>query len=96
MSEAIRHVRVRGQVQGVGFRMFVEDAAAMHGVAGWVRNRRDGSVEAIVQGASDAVDAIITWARRGPSMARVTDLRVNSPPAELDRPYTHFERWPTT
>jgi acylphosphatase len=66
MSEAIRHVRVRGQVQGVGFRMFVEDAAAMHGVAGWVRNRRDGSVEAVFAGAPEAVRAVVEACRRGP------------------------------
>ena len=66
MSEAIRHVRVRGQVQGVGFRMFVEDAAALHGVAGWVRNRRDGSVEAVFAGAPEAVRAVVEACRRGP------------------------------
>ena len=66
MSEAIRHVRVRGQVQGVGFRMFVEDAAAMHRVEGWVRNRRDGSVEAVFAGAPEAVRAVIEACRRGP------------------------------
>ena len=66
MSEVIRHVRVRGRVQGVGFRMFVEDAAAMHGVNGWVRNRRDGSVEAVFAGALDAVRAVVETCRRGP------------------------------
>ena len=66
MSEAVRHVRVRGRVQGVGFRMFVEDAAAMHGIEGWVRNRRDGSVEAVFAGAPEAVRAVIEACRRGP------------------------------
>jgi acylphosphatase len=87
---------VTGRVQGVGYRDALRDAARERNVTGWVRNRRDGSVEALVQGAPEAVDAIIAWARRGPSMARVTDLRINPPPAEHDRPYTHFERWPTT
>jgi acylphosphatase len=91
-----RHLIVIGRVQGVGYRDALCDEAEQRGVTGWVRNRRDGSVEALVQGAPDAVEAIIAWARRGPSMARVTDLRVNLPPAELDRSYTHFERWPTT
>ena len=91
-----RHLIITGRVQGVGYRDALRDEAEKRNVGGWVRNRRDGSVEALVQGAPEAVDAIIAWARRGPSMARVTDLRVNLPPAELDRPYTHFERWPTT
>jgi acylphosphatase len=71
MNEVIRHVRVRGRVQGVGFRMFVEDAVAMHPVAGWVRNRRDGSVEAVFAGAPEAVRAVIEACRRGPRGAWV-------------------------
>ena len=90
-----RHLIVTGRVQGVGYRDSLRDEAEKRNVRGWVRNRRDGSVEALVQGLPDAVDEIIAWARRGPSMARVTDLRVNPPPAELDRPYARFERWPT-
>jgi len=74
MSGVIRHVRVRGRVQGVGFRMFVEDAAAMHGVAGWVRNRRDGSVEAVFAGAPEVVRAVIEACRRGPRGAWVEAL----------------------
>ena len=62
----IRHVHVRGRVQGVGFRMFVEDAAALHGVEGWVRNRRDGSVEAVFAGPPAAVKAVIEACRHGP------------------------------
>ena len=72
MSDVIiRHVRVRGRVQGVGFRMFVEDAAAMHGVGGWVRNRRDGAVEAVFAGAPEAVRVVIEACRRGPRGAWV-------------------------
>jgi acylphosphatase len=66
MSGVIRHVRVRGRVQGVGFRMFVEDAAALHAVEGWVRNRRDGSVEAVFAGEPETVRAVIDACRRGP------------------------------
>ena len=69
-----RHLRIRGRVQGVGFRMYMLGEAQRHGVAGWVRNRRDGSVEAVVQGEPDAVEAVIAWARRGPPSARVTDV----------------------
>lgn len=75
MSErAVRHVTVRGRVQGVGYRMFVEDTAAMHGVEGWVRNRRDGSVEAVFAGAAQAVRAVIDACRGGPRGAWVEAL----------------------
>jgi acylphosphatase len=74
MSDVIRHVRLRGRVQGVGFRMFVEDAAAMQGVGGWVRNRRDGSVEAVFAGSADAVRAVIEACRSGPRGAWVEAL----------------------
>lgn len=70
----IRHVRVRGRVQGVGFRMFVEDAAALHGVEGWVRNRRDGSVEAVFAGEPEVVRAVVEACRRGPRGAWVEAL----------------------
>ena len=66
MSDVIRHVRVRGRVQAVGFRAFVEDAAALHGIDGWVRNRRDGSVEAVFAGAPEAVRAVVEACRSGP------------------------------
>jgi acylphosphatase len=92
---ASRHLIVIGRVQGVGYRDALRDAAEQHDVTGWVRNRRDGSVEALLQGAPEAVDALIAWARRGPSLARVTELHVNPASAEPDRPYTRFERLPT-
>jgi acylphosphatase len=82
MSErVVRHVTVRGRVQGVGFRMFVEDAAALHGVEGWVRNRHDGSVEAVFAGAPEVVRAVIEACRRGPRGAWVeaVDESVGSP-----------------
>ena len=90
-----RHLMISGRVQGVGYRDALCDEAQARGVTGWVRNRRDGSVEALVQGAPDAVEAVIAWARRGPAAARVADVRVVPPGAELDRPYACFERWPT-
>jgi acylphosphatase len=70
----IRHVVVRGGVQGVGYRAFVEHEASRHGVEGWVCNRRDGSVEAVFAGAQEKVDAIIAACRRGPYAARVDAL----------------------
>jgi acylphosphatase len=67
----IRHVRIRGRVQGVGFRMWVEDEALERGLAGWVRNRRDGSVEALFAGPAEAVADMIEASRHGPPGSRV-------------------------
>jgi acylphosphatase len=75
MSDAIRHVTIRGRVQGVGYRYFVELQAQSQGLQGWVRNRRDGSVEAVFAGPADAVTAVIAACQRGPSSARVATLR---------------------
>ena len=70
----IRHVSVRGRVQGVSFRAFVEHEALRHGLEGWVRNRRDGSVEAVFAGEREKVDAVVEACRRGPYSARVDAL----------------------
>ena len=67
----IRHVSVRGRVQGVGYRAFVEEQALKFGLEGWVRNRRDGAVEAVFSGPDDAVARMIESCRRGPSAGRV-------------------------
>ncbi len=72
-TTVIRHVIVRGTVQGVGFRAFVEDGTrSVRGLAGWVRNRRDGSVEAVLAGPVEEVDAALAALRKGPSSAKVT------------------------
>ncbi len=70
----IRHVTVHGRVQGVGFRAFVEQEALVRGLQGWVRNRRDGSVEAVFAGEVSAVIGMIEACGRGPMGARVTAL----------------------
>jgi acylphosphatase len=75
-----RRLIVTGRVQGVGFRMFLTREAQAAGITGWVRNRRDGAVEAVVQGPAAAVDRVIAWARKGPPAGRVSDLRIE--PAE--------------
>jgi acylphosphatase len=75
-----RQIRVRGRVQGVGFRYSLRDEATRLRLAGWVRNRLDGSVEALAQGDATAVDALVAWARRGPRGARVDGLDIETPP----------------
>jgi acylphosphatase len=67
---------VRGRVQGVFFRDGVREQARARGVAGWVRNRADGSVEAVLEGARPAIDRVIDWCRVGPPHAEVDDVEV--------------------
>ncbi len=67
----IRHVVIRGRVQGVGYRAFTEYTALDHDLEGWVRNRRDGSVEAVFAGPAAVVAEMIEVCRRGPPGARV-------------------------
>jgi acylphosphatase len=67
----MRHVLIRGRVQGVGYRAFVEYTALEHGLEGWVRNRRDGSVEALFAGPAATVAQVLEACRRGPPGARV-------------------------
>jgi acylphosphatase len=76
MDRVIRHVIVRGLVQGIGYRAWVEDEAVARGLEGWVRNRRDGTVEAVFAGAADAVAEMIAACRSGPSLARVEAVDV--------------------
>ena len=77
-----RRVVARGLVQGVSFRDTLRRAALRHGVAGWVRNRGDGSVEAVFEGSLDDVDRLVEVARRGPRGACVEHVEVWEEPAE--------------
>jgi len=79
----VRHVVVRGHVQGVGFRMWTEDLAERLGLEGWVRNRRDGGVEAVFAGPEQAVTAAIEACRSGPRGARVAAVDVEEGDASL-------------
>ena len=90
-----RQIRVRGRVQGVGYRDSLRFEAQKRGVTGWVRNRADGSVEAVLQGAADAVEILIAWARSGPPAARVDSVDSADPEPQFDRVYERFERRPT-
>ena len=92
MSERVtRRLIARGRVQGVWFRESMRLEAEALGVTGWVRNRADGSVEAVVQGKPDAVETLIGWARRGPDAAQVAALEVH----EAEGDYGRFDKRPS-
>jgi acylphosphatase len=91
----IRRLQITGLVQGVGFRYAMRHEAARLGVSGWVRNRGDGSVEALLQGTVEAVEALTAWARRGPPGSRVDQVNV-FPGAAAENPVpSGFELRPT-
>jgi acylphosphatase len=77
-----RRLTISGRVQGVGFRYALADEARARTLSGWVRNRRDGSVEAVLAGPEADVEAVIAWAHRGPPAAQVTAVAVE--PATTD------------
>ncbi|MGI4814598.1 MAG: acylphosphatase [Janthinobacterium lividum] len=83
-------VRVRGAVQGVGYRNATVRRAHALRVTGWVANMPDGTVEAVVQGAANQVDRMLEWMRQGPAMARVRELE-----AEEDRTNRRYDRFET-
>jgi acylphosphatase len=98
MSRAIRQLVIRGRVQGVGYRAWVEHQARTCGLEGWVRNRRDGSVEALFSGPAEVVAQMIALCRRGPSSARVeavTDEVDGVDALNLRRPGEGFSVLPT-
>lgn len=70
------HVIISGRVQGVFFRVETKRAADGFGVFGWVRNRRDGTVEALFEGDRQGVDAVLDWCNDGPAHGRVTDVKL--------------------
>lgn len=77
MPRIIRHVMVMGRVQGVGYRAWTGDQAILLGLQGWVRNRQDGSVEAVFAGPQDAVMQMIEMCHRGPPPANVKSVVVS-------------------
>ena len=74
--EKTHHLRIHGRVQGVWFRESMRVEAERLGVTGWVRNKPDGTVEAVVQGEDTATDALIEWAHRGPPQAQVDRVEI--------------------
>ncbi len=78
MERIARRLLISGRVQGVCFRHYTRKTALANGVCGWVRNLPDGRVEAVIEGPPDAVQATIAWCRRGPEMAQVDRIEVES------------------
>jgi acylphosphatase len=98
MSGAIRQVTIVGRVQGVGYRAWVDHQARNQNLEGWVRNRRDGSVEALFAGPAQIVSEMVARCGRGPSTARVDSVQdvAASPDAlQLRRPGERFSVLPT-
>lgn len=82
------HIWVSGRVQGVFFRAYTEDEAVARGLAGWVRNARDGRVEAVFEGEKSAVDSMIQWCHRGSPASRVTGVEVRWEEVQGERSFS--------
>jgi len=91
MVRTVLRLEIRGQVQGVGYRWSMVEQARRLGLGGWVRNCRDGSVEAMVAGPPDAVDQLVAWARQGPRSSVVCAVDVFADEGSFDA----FEQRPT-
>ena len=87
----VRRLVIRGVVQGVGFRYAMAAQARLLGVAGWVRNRRDGTVEATVAGAAEPIAAMLAWSHHGPAGASVDHVMVEIGSGE----FSSFDLLPT-
>jgi acylphosphatase len=88
---AVKRLRIHGRVQGVGYRWSLARQAQILGVTGWVRNRSDGSVEAMIAGSQTQLAQVIEWAHEGPSAAQVRRVEIEDGEGE----FFAFEQWPT-
>ncbi len=79
-GNARAHAIISGRVQGVFYRLETQRAARSHAVIGWVKNRVDGTVEAVFEGAQGPVEAVLEWCRQGPPHAAVTGVAVDWEP----------------
>jgi acylphosphatase len=98
MNGTIRRAVIHGRVQGVGYRAWLEHQAVSLGLQGWVRNRRDGSVEAVFEGTEEVVTGMVASCKRGPSSARVDGVLDEAASADalgLRRPGEAFSVLPT-
>ena len=91
MTSITRHLRISGRVQGVGYRYYMSRKARQIGITGWVRNRADGTVEAMVCGTPDLVASIVAWAHHGPARAGVAGVDI----AEGSGEFAAFATLPT-
>lgn len=94
MPDLCQHLVIHGRVQGVGYRWAMVQQAEALGLRGWVRNRRDGTVEAVAAGDAAAVQALAGWARQGPPAAQVTRVEVGEAADDGELPPA-FEQRPT-
>lgn len=90
MSQEVRHLVITGHVQGVWYRASMAQEAQRLGVTGWVRNCRDGSVEAMVAGNAEQLASIINWASRGPPAAQVSHVAVEIGSAQEANEFSGF------
>jgi acylphosphatase len=77
--EAAAHLLIHGRVQGVGYRFYAQEMAGNLNLTGWVRNRPDGDVEALVEGSRQDIETFIKWLEKGPTMAHVESVNVDWP-----------------
>ena len=91
MSQIVtRRLLISGRVQGVGYRVSLVAVAEQLGLKGWVRNRRDGGVEAVIQGEAKAVEDLAAWAQQGPPHARVEQVQGSDVATEDSGPFVGF------
>jgi len=90
-----KHIRLYGRVQGVYFRESMRAEATKLGLTGWVRNRQDGTVEAVIQGGDAAQRILLAWAETGPTLAHVERVEIQKEETAAEGNFIEFSIWPT-